>query len=160
MSFESEKAWIEARVARFHKKWKHMFHAFYWSGLPPEIEENIIPEPNSGCWLWLGSAVPHGYGRLRIRRQDDYTHRIVYRHLRGKIPKGFVLDHTCSNRICCNPDHLEPVTQGENVRRWTRTLTHCCNGHPFDLQNTRYLGNGVRQCRACDRDRQRARRLA
>jgi hypothetical protein len=28
-----------------------------------------------------------------------------------------VLDHLCCNKACCNPAHLEAVSQSENVRR-------------------------------------------
>lgn len=42
------------------------------------------------------------------------------------------------NRLCCNPAHMEPVTQAENVRRYfgkQPRKTHCKHGHPFDGHN-------------------------
>jgi hypothetical protein len=27
------------------------------------------------------------------------------------------MDHLCKNKMCVNPDHLEPVSPAENVRR-------------------------------------------
>ncbi len=38
----------------------------------------------------------------------------------------------------------------------SREQTHCKNGHPFDEANTHYRPNGRRQCRACFRERARA----
>lgn len=35
------------------------------------------------------------------------------------------IDHLCRNRSCVNPEHLEPVTRGENIRRGLLAkLTH------------------------------------
>ena len=67
---------------------------------------------------------------------------------------------------CVNPQHLEPVTHLENMRRgigvghvWARMQkekTHCPHGHAYDEHNTRTLANGHRTCRACDRERKAA----
>jgi hypothetical protein len=45
------------------------------------------------------------------------AHRAFYEEARGPIPDGMQLDHLCGNRACVNPDHLEPVSGVENVRR-------------------------------------------
>lgn len=47
----------------------------------------------------------------------------------GSVPEGLVLDHTCLNRGCVNPDHLEPVTWIENSVRGTSGYEHA----PFPL---------------------------
>lgn len=67
----------------------------------------------TACWVYIGSVSPEGYGRLNTR----YAHRVAYERYVGAIPTGLHLDHLCRNRRCCNPEHLEPVTQAENVRR-------------------------------------------
>ena len=36
--------------------------------------------------------------------------------LKGKIPKGKYIPHSCDNRRCCNPDHLRPGDQWENMQ--------------------------------------------
>ncbi|MBX7250223.1 MAG: HNH endonuclease [Caulobacteraceae bacterium] len=36
------------------------------------------------------------------------------------VPANLDVDHTCCNRACCNPAHLERVTHAENVRRAAR----------------------------------------
>ncbi len=73
------------------------------------------PTP-SGCLEWLGSSWS-GYGRVRWRGVMKPAHRVIYEQYKGPIPAGLLLDHLCRNRICVNPDHLEPVTNTENCQR-------------------------------------------
>jgi len=72
----------------------------------------------SGCWIWHGYKHSQGYGRLRVGGRKVLAHRFAYELLIGPIPEGTTLDHLCENPACVNPAHLEPVTQGENMRRW------------------------------------------
>lgn len=72
------------------------------------------------CWTWTGAISDRGYGRMTIEGQTVHTHRFAYQMLVGPIPPGLVIDHLCENKRCCNPDHLDAVTQGENVRRYHR----------------------------------------
>lgn len=73
------------------------------------------------CWEWRGAASPQGYGMFCSgwgANGVELAHRFAYRTLVGPIPEGMTLDHTCDNKLCVNPDHLEPCTQKENVRRY------------------------------------------
>lgn len=74
-----------------------------------------------GCWEWNGGTTADGYGQTTEKTPDGrrriYVHRLAYEHLLGPIPEGLVIDHLCRNTLCVNPDHLEPVTIAENVRR-------------------------------------------
>jgi hypothetical protein len=99
------------------------------------IEARSIPEPNSGCWLWLLSTGSHGYGqcvdpddqerRPNGSRMPTVAHRVSYLAFKGSIPPDFQIDHRCRNRLCCNPDHLEAVPQVENRRRqWLHMRCH------------------------------------
>lgn len=116
-----------------------------------------IPEPNSGCWLWTGALMKNGYGvfdfhkdRLGLPRKSRLAHRISYELHNGEIPKGLDLDHLCRTRCCVNPDHLEPVSRKENLRRSPLVnKTHCKSGHEFTFENTWIEKNGARHCRAC-----------
>lgn len=47
----------------------------------------------------------------------QYAHRLAYERAKGPIALGAQIDHLCRVRECVNPDHLEVVTQTENVRR-------------------------------------------
>ncbi len=63
-----------------------------------------------------------GYSRASVAAdRSQRMHRLVYQRLHGQVPVGMVLDHLCGNRACCNPAHLEAVTQAVNVRRSRRT---------------------------------------
>jgi HNH endonuclease len=74
------------------------------------------------CWLWLGRPNRFGYGRFtRSDRVVVLAHRFAYELFEGPIPEGLTLDHLCETPACVRPEHLEPVTNAENVRRrWER----------------------------------------
>lgn len=78
--------------------------------------DKIVPNED-GCWLWLGGKGGAGYGAITRGRFKQPAHRVFFELLVGPIPDGLQLDHLCCVRACVNPDHLEPVTQGENIRR-------------------------------------------
>jgi hypothetical protein len=76
--------------------------------------ERCIPEPNSGCWLWLLSVNRWGYGVLRREKKDVFAHRWSWTLHRGTIPPGMLVCHKCDVPSCCNPDHLFLGTDADN----------------------------------------------
>lgn len=74
-----------------------------------------------GCWRWTGQKNRFGYGQLTVNRDGKSrclgAHRFSYEAHVGPIPEGLEIDHLCRVRDCVNPEHLEPVTRAENVRR-------------------------------------------
>ena len=88
-----------------------------------------------------------------------YVHRAMFEAHKGPVPDGLCLDHLCRVRNCANPEHLEPVTNKENLRRGlgppNRKVTHCKQGHPLSGDNLylcwRKAGYFTRACRACGR---------
>jgi hypothetical protein len=70
-----------------------------------------------GCWVWQLYRNQNGYGVTHVDRYPVLAHRHHYERKYGPIPEGLVLDHLCRNRACCNPEHVEPVTDAENLHR-------------------------------------------
>lgn len=112
-----------------------------------------------GCWLWTGPLRADGYGVIGAGGRGGKTlrtHRLAYELMVGAIPDGLTLDHLCGNTTCCNPDHLEPVTSEENVRRATARRTHCRRGREFTPESTITKTYG-RECKTCRKEGKRRR---
>jgi len=133
----------------------------------PKVEKDgPIPDyaPHLGpCWIWIGSRNEEGYGHFWFSdlKRVRGAHIWSYEYHIGPVPDGLMLDHLCRVTSCVRPDHLEPVTNGENVRRGDhhcRRRTHCVHGHEFTPENTSYEREGrKRVCKTCKREARRRR---
>ena len=131
-----------------------------WEGpLPPSFWARV--EKTKTCWLWTGGRSTGGYGYYYAPTHDRrLAHRVAYESLVGPIPAGLQIDHLCRNRACVNPEHLEPVTQQENLLRGAlarRPREHpddCPYGHRMTGENL--ILTPWRACRECVLARQRA----
>jgi hypothetical protein len=80
-----------------------------------KFEENYIPEPNSGCWLWDGYCISTGYGQMTVARLDRrLAHRVSYELFKGPIPWNYQVRHKYDTKLCVNPDHLLIGTDQDN----------------------------------------------
>ena len=130
--------------------------------LQKEHLNNLVSKCNeteSGCFVWEGAISAGGYGnqsfRIGGKRYWFVPHRAMYVLLKG--PTEMELDHLCRNRLCCNVNHLETVSSGENTMRGNsfaatnKRKTHCKNDHEFTEKNTwRSPTTNRRRCRTCD----------
>ena len=122
------------------------------------------------CWLWIGGDNGAGFGILGVGSRTDnsrrkiYAHRLSYELRNGEIPTKLELDHICRMPRCVNPDHLEPVTHKENVRRGLamtvnghrqKAKTHCPKGHPYAGNNLKITSCGGRYCWTCKKEKAR-----
>ncbi len=138
----------------------------------PTLVDRILERCDIGdCWIWTGSTAGkpgHMYGRLRMDGALVYTHRTVWEGLVGPIPDGLEIDHLCRVTLCCNPEHMEPVTHRENMLRskaWVvatrrnlslRDAGWCGSGrHQWIEANIWVAGNGTRRCRLCKQEYER-----
>lgn len=115
-----------------------------------------------GCWLWTGLQDRHGYGRFYSGERMMGAHHFSWVAERGPVPDGLELDHLCRTPRCVNPDHLEPVTHAENVRRGragarkreiAAASKTCQKGHTRTDANTYVSPDGRRHCRDCRKER-------
>lgn len=146
----------------------------------PTIERLIartVPEPNTGCLLWLGFVNENGYGMLYVAGRNRLAHRTLFALSNGPIPDDICVLHRCDTPICVNPEHLFLGTQADNVRDkvrkgrmwgWRKTfsrkgqrgrahVTQCQRGHARTLENSPKSRQWKWECMACKRDRDRAR---
>lgn len=96
-------------------------HYRYINGHAPRSSPLAYVVNDAGCWVWQRGTTPEGYGKVSAEGRTTFAHIVEYTKKHGPVPPGKVLDHTCRNRRCCNPDHLEPVTHVENCRRGAGT---------------------------------------
>lgn len=74
-----------------------LLHRF-WSRV--DVREGV-------CWLWTGPPHSKGWGQISINRRPVKTHVYSWEIHRGGVPSNRLLKHTCNNRLCVNPDHLD-----------------------------------------------------
>ena len=72
---------------------------------------------SNSCWIWQGSIISNGYGQFNSYLDTTLAHVFSYIVFCGELEDGFEVDHTCQNRACVAPIHLEAVTHSVNVQR-------------------------------------------
>ena len=114
------------------------------------------------CWLIEKSLDAYGYPYFKLMGKNIKLHRMIFRMTKGRLLDNMVIDHICNHRNCINPDHLQQITQGENVRRGSSISTFyasrsaCIRDHEYTPENTHWRGT-TRVCRTCKRESERRR---
>lgn len=114
------------------------------------------------CWIWTATLTEKGYALGWFRGSMRRVHRVMFMLIRGALIDALELDHTCRNRACVNPFHLDQVSHRVNVARGATLAaantakTECLRGHPFDDANTYISPKGHRFCRTCKNASKRA----
>tara|TARA_R110000824_G_scaffold26916_5_gene91989 strand:+ start:409 stop:759 length:351 start_codon:yes stop_codon:yes gene_type:complete len=87
-------------------------------GLP--LGEAILErceEAEDGCWIWQ-MGLKNGYGLMRHSADLSTTsaHRLAYKAwVDSTLPMGDDVHHTCANKACVNPEHLERASRLDNI---------------------------------------------
>jgi hypothetical protein len=141
---------------------------------PEWLLEKVVPriEIDAGCHIWTGT-ISDGYGLVALPKSIATTaagnsamvrvHRLAkIIEIDGPIDFGMTLDHLCRNRQCCNAEHLDVVTQGENLvapgslhNEREKSKTACPRGHDLtDPENwaAASAAKGRRNCLTCQRE--------
>lgn len=154
-------------MARQKLSWK-LPDAVYWPALANSVMARTKLS-DRGCLEFQGFRVPNkGYGQVGIKppsgrtAANEHTHRVVYRGLRGLIPEGWDVCHTCDNPPCCNPLHLFAAPRVANLidmrnkgRNRQTQKTHCPKGHSYAEHGVPKPGHPTwRMCSICEVARQ------
>lgn len=122
-------------------------------------------ERRGECLIWTGAVISSGYGHISRGRRGEgmvLVHRAAHELWIGPIPEGFQVDHVvargCTSKLCCEPGHLEAVTQRVNRERQGgstrgRRVSVCKRGHDLTAEDGR---NSRGNCRLCANIRARA----
>lgn len=82
------------------------------------LERLSVPEPNTGCWLWLGAANRGRSPRIGMERRAVPlpAHRVAWEHRHGRtVPPGVFVRCRHGVQLCVNPEHQELRPQRRHV---------------------------------------------
>ena len=102
-----------------------------WRAAVERILDRATPEPNAGCWLWMGPVNVKGYGLVRYEGRSRLAHRVVAGLTFA--PASVVTRHACDQPSCVNPDHLLAGSVADNVQDMIvrgRARRATGDGHP------------------------------
>jgi DNA-binding transcriptional regulator YiaG len=126
---------------------------------PKDIERfwsKVDIRSDGECWNWKAGKFTEGYGEFHINHVVLRANRVAYVISHGTIPNDFHVHHICSNKGCCNPNHLQALTRSEHeivtskmnqravgTRHWSKThpKSHKLNQTQADeIRNLRRQG--------------------
>jgi hypothetical protein len=80
-------------------------------GLKERIEKHIVSKEE--CWITDFKTKNKGNPQIVNHGKLLYLSRAVFEINFGEIPKGMLVNHTCGNKSCANPEHLRLISNQE-----------------------------------------------
>ena len=92
---------------------------YQWSKkLKKYVELEIVPVVNTPKWGKERTYMTvFYYKKEKHIMQPIALHRLIYVWYKGDIPKGMIVDHIDNNQLNNDPDNLQLLTRGENVKK-------------------------------------------
>lgn len=87
-----------------------------WERVRRRLWAAVVPEPNTGCWIWARHGNSDGYGSMRVGGAEHRVHRLSYRAFVGPFDESLFVCHSCDTPACINPDHLWVGSHADNQR--------------------------------------------
>ena len=123
--------------------------------MPQPVERfDVKVERTQSCWIWHGATNQKGYGRFYYEGRTIPAHHFALWQAGRTVPPSLTVDHLCRNPSCVNPEHMEVVSNRENILRGVGPTatnarkTECVNGH--DIANAKaYFKSGRGFTRVC-----------
>ena len=84
-----------------------------------------------GCRLWMGEMASNGLGLFDIWGRKHYAARVAWVIIKGPIPYGHVLEATCGEERCINPDHQK---LSKRTRVWSGGKKEFVPFVPWDIR--------------------------
>jgi hypothetical protein len=86
------------------------------STIAERLDYYSMPEPNSGCLLWVGGTFhDFGYGQLKVDGRPTCVHVLQWVRFNGPVPAGGYVCHKCDVPECIEPKHLFLGTMAANM---------------------------------------------
>lgn len=111
------------------------------------LKDRVKKNRETGCLEWTG-FLKNGYAAFTFNGKVIRAHRLAFIVANGEIPDGTEINHICGVKHCVNPEHLEAISHGDNIRHHWNSQTSCKRGHPWP-ENRKFDSRGQRYCTLC-----------
>jgi hypothetical protein len=78
------------------------------------LKQRLVRSDATGCLVWTGAGNHKGVGSMGVKGETVPVQRVAWELVHG--PTDLVVFHRCTNRRCCNVEHLMVGTRGDKNR--------------------------------------------